>query len=446
MKLVSFIGLASAATASITILPGGRPLPYRGVPSAATSAADFLRASAPFEFARPSQNSSITQPPRVILSSYSGTLEPSTSHTNFSSLAPSSDSFVRGAIQAWGEHLHLEIRPEEVWFTVLTQLNFYMATHAESVRHLFVKHSGQQTIVVEDVNWTLVLLRFKDEIQARVMTPWLKDWIMPNFTTTTQNDVMTANILMMGLMKSYFRYEGGIICGLPSVTLLGEREDWVKLEEKLERLAEFGKEPEEYRRRLSPIFKRFVKSYDEPDSEETRKFWNSIVFASYSGICGASPLDVSGWITGFLYWDDQGLPWQRPSASSRAVVELDGIKYTSHDITKLPLGYATAPFTMRDFDNQAKFPAFVAAGNLGKKITAGFPEGYEAALKRAGQDVVLASNVSAHGTLRPLSAWMLYGPGDHKAERSPRPSDSETESIAAKVRVNLSGKCSAPAR
>ncbi|KAK4159265.1 hypothetical protein QBC43DRAFT_381980 [Cladorrhinum sp. PSN259] len=434
-------------TASITVLPGGKPLPYKAPSSPALlSASDFLRASAPFEFITPTN--STLGPPRLLLSTYSGTLDASTASTNFSNLSPSSDSFIRGAIQAWGEHLHLEIRPEEVWFTVLTQLNFYMQTHSEEVRHLFVKHTAQETIYVEDYTWTKVLLRFKDEIQSRVLTPWLKDWILPNFSTTTQNDVMTANILMMGLMKAYFRFEGGIICGLPSVTLLGSREDWVKLQQKLERLPEFGKEPAEYYARLRPIFKRFVNTFDAPDSEETTGFWNSIVFASHSSVCGAAPLDISGWITGFLYWNDQGLPWERPSNASQAVYSLDGVKFTSHDITRLPLGYARAPFVMRDFDDQERFPAFVAAGNLGKEIVRGWPAGYEGALKRVGKVSSGVLKAEEHGTLRPLSAWMLYGPGDHESDSSgkkvTRPADSELTTIAGRTRTNLVASCAKP--
>ncbi|KAK3988219.1 hypothetical protein QBC44DRAFT_382489 [Cladorrhinum sp. PSN332] len=433
--------LATTATASITVLTGGKPLPYKPPTTPLlSSASDFLSASAPFEFLT---SASTKTTPRLLLSTYSGTLDPSTSSTNFSALSPSSDSFIRGAIQAWGEHLHLEIRPEEVWFTVLTQLNFYMQTHAEQVRHLFVSHSGQETIYIEDYTWTKVLFRFQDAIQSRILTPWLKSWIMPNFSTTTQNDLMTANILMMGLMKSYFRYEGGIICGLPSVTLLGTKKDWVDLKEKLSRLADFGPEPAAYRSRLEPIFKRFVSTFDEPDSEETRQFWNSIVFASYAGYCGSSPLDVSGWITGFLYWDDQGLPWERPSNSTPAVYTLDGIKYTSHDITRLPLGYARAPFIMRDFENQAEFPAFVAAGNLGKKIVKGWPAGYDGALKRVGQQQK-ALKEEEHATLRPLSAWMLYGPGDHNNSRTQRPGDTELANIAARARTNLVSACAKP--
>ncbi|KAK3306407.1 uncharacterized protein B0T15DRAFT_501092 [Chaetomium strumarium] len=411
------LAMAGVATASVVILPGGKPRPLRRQGTVVSSATDYdaiLRGSAEAEF----PNSTV----RIILSSYNGTLEPimpakeaaayyHNHNHNATEMAPSADSFVRGAIQAWAEHLHLEVRPDEVWFTILAQLNFYMEAHAEEVRHLFVRHDGQQTIYIEDNDWTRVLWRFKDEIQRRVQTPWLEDWILPDFSTTRADDVMTANILMMGLMKAYFRYEGGIICGLPSVTLLGEKADWEKLLARLDRLAEFGAEPEEYRGRLAPILTRFVKSFDEPDSKEIRDFWSTIVFAQDAAMCGDAPLKLSGWITGFLFWDTEGRRWAKRAVGAQAGLVLDGVSYDRwHDVRYLPVGYARAPFIMHDFGGMPRFPAYVAAGTLGKRLVSGPPDGYAAALARAGADESLAANASAHGTLRPLSAWMLYGP------------------------------------
>jgi hypothetical protein len=439
MNLLSTLALVGWTTASVVILPGGvpKPLLLPAKPVEATDYNSILRNSAGSEF----PNATV----KVILSSYHGTLETNGAETaNASEIFPSSDSFVRGAIQAWGEHLHLEIRPEEVWFTILTQLNFYMEANAESVRHLFVRHAGQETIYIEDRTWTRVLWRFKDEIQARVKTPWLLDWILPNFSTTTADDVMTANILMMGLMKAYFKYEGGIICGLPSVTLLGEKLDWQKLLARLDRLTEFGAEPEEYRSRLEPILKRFVKSFDEPDSDEIRQFWSQIVFAQDPGMCGAAPLEVSGWITGFLFWDVEGKRLEGTGGGRTSLV-IDKVSYAWHDIRDLPVGYAKAPFTMRDYGDMEKFPAYVAAGTLGKRMVEGPPAGYAAALARAGKDTSLATNASAHGTIRPLSAWMLYGP---LYPPGPKPSgryDSELTSLASRAKRYLGlGRCAAP--
>ncbi|KAK4032811.1 hypothetical protein C8A01DRAFT_40755 [Parachaetomium inaequale] len=444
MNLILTLALAGLTTASVVILPGGAPKPLRvsAGPAAATDYNSILRNSAASEF----PNSTVN----IILSSYSGTLEPTGVETaNATEIFPSGDSFIRSAIQAWGEHLHLEIRPEEVWFTILTQLNFYMDLNSEQVRHLFVKHEGQETIYVEDVTWTAVLLQFKDEIQARIKTEWLRDWIIPDFSTTNADDVMTANILMMGLMKAYFKYEGGIICGLPSVTLLGEKEDWEKLLARLERLADFGQEPDVYRARLTPILQRFVRSFEEPDSEEVREFWSRIVFAQYSDMCGVTPMELSGWITGFLFWDTEGRRLDKVSgggtSGETAGLSMDGVDYTWHDVRKLPVGYAKAPFTMRDFDGMEKFPAYVSAGTLGKRMVQGPPEGYAAALARAGQDTALAANASAHGTIRPLSAWMLYGPLYPPDMKESESYDRELQIIVGRAKANMGeGKCRGP--
>lgn len=78
------------------------------------------------------------------------------------------------------------------------------------------------------LSWHDVIAAFGGEIQKRVKTDWLLDWITPSFTTTEETDGLTATVLM-GLMQHYFEFSGGITCGFPEVTLLGTRDDWVKL-------------------------------------------------------------------------------------------------------------------------------------------------------------------------------------------------------------------------
>ncbi|KAL2144063.1 hypothetical protein VTI28DRAFT_9674 [Corynascus sepedonium] len=430
--LLSSILLTATAAAAVVIIPGGAdPKPYAG-PAAVTSEDDYFRGSAPYEFFNNSAELLLT----------------SLSVTDFSAapgLQPSADSFVRGAIQAWGEHLHLVVRPDEVWLTILVQMNFYMISHAEEVRSLFVDHDGQEEIFIKDFTWYDVLARFKDEIQKRVKTDWLLDWIVPDFSTTTESDVMTANVLMMGLTKAYFKYIGKQVCGIPSVTLLGKRADWEKLLARLDKLPEFGAEPTEYAARLRPILKRFVSSFDEPDSPETRLFWNQIVNGRAAHICGDPPIFVSGWITGFYYWNDAGRAYGRTNARNlESPLTLDDIKYPVLDLSFAPVGYARAPFIMKDYGGVDEFPAYVAAGALGKQITEGPPEGYHEALERVGENssvAALAQNKTTHATLRPLSGWMLYGPVDHDATQPPLTTeDYEVMDILFNARLGMTAE------
>jgi len=51
----------------------------------------------------------------------------------------------------------------------------------------------------------------------------------------------------MGVMKVFFNYSiRTSVCGLPSVTLLGVKADYEKLQEKVKMLTKFGAEPTKY--------------------------------------------------------------------------------------------------------------------------------------------------------------------------------------------------------
>lgn len=114
---------------------------------------------------------------------------------------------------------------------------------------------------------------------------------MPAFTTTTKSDQATASIIMMSAMQKYFNYTCGICCGLPSVTLLGQKSDWEEILTRAERLKTFGEEPTMFYGLLKPVLTRFVQAFDDPNSEDIRDFWQKI--AHYSG-GGSGPTYLSG--------------------------------------------------------------------------------------------------------------------------------------------------------
>ncbi|KAJ6790209.1 hypothetical protein PWT90_09450 [Aphanocladium album] len=406
--LLGAAALSALAAADVTVLvaPDVPPLPLQTA-SAVLSAADLWAQSCPEEHSpQTPYNASL------LLSKYTPEFNVADTRAFLpATVYPSSGSVVRGALEAWAQHQHLVLRPDEVWFEVLAQLNFYMNAHAEEVRHLFVDFQGQEEIVVKDFTWQSVIARFAGEIQKRIKTDWLEAWIMPRFSTSTRDDEMTATVLMMGLMKHYFSFTGGIICGLPRVTLLGGRRDWAALLAKLDRLHEFGAEPADYARHLRPIFSRFVRTFDEPHSEDVKTFWSQIVRAEHHATCGKGPIEfsITGWIMGLLHWDEAGQLRVRADADAdadadahgaadsrqgeNAVTTLDGVRYHSQPMDKLPVGYAKVPMKMLDFPRPgADSHAYLLAGNVGVNRTAGLDGGYASA--------------------RPMSSWFLIGPVD----------------------------------
>lgn len=100
------------------------------------------------------------------------------------------------------------------------------------------------------------------------------------------------------------------MCGLPSVTLLGEKQDYETILQKIDKLGDFGEEPATFARLLRPILAQFVLAFDvvaeggTPDSE----FWGKICHM-HSG--GSGPTYISGWLSTFCCWDKEG-HWQGP--------------------------------------------------------------------------------------------------------------------------------------
>jgi hypothetical protein len=174
---------------------------------------------------------------------------------------------------------------------------------------LFVAHEGQKQLdlrevgTIDTVDFGIMAQRMTELVAKNILDPTLRDWIIPDFSTTIHNDKVVASIVMMGTLKGYFKYRFSISCGLPSVTLLGEKSDWEALLARIDRLPSFGEEPKQWHALLKPVLTRFVRTFDEPHSAETKDFWQRIAHFENGG---SGPTWLSGWITAFCFWDEKG--------------------------------------------------------------------------------------------------------------------------------------------
>lgn len=107
----------------------------------------------------------------------------------------------------------------------------------------------------------------------------------------------------MGTLQKYFSYECRLVCGLPSVTLLGTKRDWEEMLNRLEKLKGYGKEPTIWHSLLKSVSKRFVLTFDDPKSDSVLDFWQRIVQRSGGG---SGVTSISGWISAFYFWNEHG--------------------------------------------------------------------------------------------------------------------------------------------
>jgi hypothetical protein len=212
---------------------------------------------------------------------------------------------VTTVMQAYNWHHNLAIRPDDIWIAILVQFNLYVNAHAEELRDLFVEHEGKKELVINaignryTVDFGSMSHQMGQLIQENVLDPGLRSWLAPDFTTTTTNDQIIASVVMMATLAAYSTYTFHMLCGIPSVTLLREKQDWEKLLKKIDKLLEYGHPTTKWHKLLKPILSRFVAAFDAPDSQANLDFWANIASVEMNG-SGAGDGLLSGWITAFL--------------------------------------------------------------------------------------------------------------------------------------------------
>lgn len=356
-----------------------------------------------------------------------------------SHISASRNGFVWAVFLAYSHHHNLTIRPEDVWFTILTQLSFFINAHAEDLRSFFVSHEGQKQLeVIENgdihsVDFGTLALRMTRLIETNVVDEELRTWIMPDFSTTTESDNVVAAILMMGALQKYFSFQISLDCGIPSVTLLGERKDWENLTKKLEKLSQLGDEPARFAQLLRPILNHFVASFDNPNSPDVLDFWSK---CAHKHSMGSGPDYLSGWVSAFCFWDEDGQLLFAESILSSSSPDfqtqntewgLDSVLSRRVDTDDVPSGFASVPVIINDngkvYDAemlaglvgiQATSSGVMLDGTRGHQSSGAFRYNASGQLEPVVYSISPPTEKAALDSIQPLSGWWIYEKGRPK--------------------------------
>jgi hypothetical protein len=351
------------------------------------------------------------QSQRVVQSSFSDLAD--------ANICPTSNGLVMAVYEAYSHHHHLTIRPEDIWLSILTQMSFHINAHAEELRSFFVSHAGEKELIVTDignidtVDVGKLAVLLTEQMDRQLVDPQLLDWIMPNFTTTTQTDTVTAAIVMMGAMQKYFGYRMSLICGIPSVTLLGDKADWINIRHRLDKLPQFGKEPEKFATLLCPVLDYFIRTFEDAQDPEVVEFWTKIADRHGNS---SGPNYLSGWITAFCFWDSEGKLLYHESKDG---CDLDGTLYYRVDTNDIPGAYVSVPVSVDDNGREIKTKMVaglvgMAASSSGEKLdTSNSHKGWQ---KTKGpfadpefvEVAPIVGDVTGLDTLQPVAGWWMY--------------------------------------
>ncbi|KAF8539758.1 hypothetical protein BDD12DRAFT_923551 [Trichophaea hybrida] len=189
------------------------------------------------------------------------------------------------------------------------------------MREYFVDHKGKKKLTVHrfgnkhTVNFASVAKEFSDLLDGGIKDKSLKDWVLPNFSTTTKTDITVGAIMMMATLKNYFKYYSTLCCGVPSVTLQGTKDDWVALRSRLSKLLDFGPKSvhpdlHAWHDLLVPTLTFFVNVFDAfspkapspKRAEEIRDFFSRICDVR----AGSGFTYICGWLAFFTLFGGDG--------------------------------------------------------------------------------------------------------------------------------------------
>lgn len=267
---------------------------------------------------------------------------------------------IEAAHLAFDLHLPLTFSPDDVWTCIAQGFGIHVDLHAEELRRRLVAHTGKIVIGVrrDDFlrgasanDWAGVVNEISGQLQTHLGPT--ADLVVANFSTTGPVESMASQIALMSAMQAYFGYELYTFCGIPSITLLGDVDDWKSIRRRVVALGDF--ELGRWVRSLIPILDQFVASAEgQIDSD----FWRSL----YKNKSESGEGRVTGWINAFfpylrearseltegkwaqeLCWNPHMDDWQISAVEAADVWVGE---------SQFPSGLSRAPFTWHYYESQ----------------------------------------------------------------------------------------------
>ncbi|KAF0684431.1 Aste57867_23572 [Aphanomyces stellatus] len=299
----------------------------------------------------------------------------------------SKNGFILSVVRAYNERHNLVFRPDDIWLAILIQFSLYVTgSHTESSGSTVVKRPKKLTLEtmmpLHAVTSAALAKQLFGQLQAHLVDPSLSDWIVPDFSTTTDHDRIIGTVALMASLitspSDNLRAFGSLVrqsCGIPEVTLLGSVHDWERLRARIHGFLPFGSQMAMWVDLLGPILDQFVAA---AQGQVDRTFWRQICYFQYDGSTRKSqPLRhglLSGWHTVFAVFHQDG-SWQGSDRRMRAMHSKDmdenqPRKGDEQDLSEYPVlpgnvvapGYITVDVAIKEI-NGVEYDALLFAGH-----------------------------------------------------------------------------------
>jgi hypothetical protein len=278
-----------------------------------------------------------------------------TMETNATTLiSKGGQAFLDALTLAFNYHYPVSLSPDHIWFLICRGFAKHLSVNAEELRSLLAPHQDKKKIEVVTSSlkttdfWKQTVDLLTDRVRGEVGEE-LYALFTPRFSTTTDID---KTVFLGGLLDStqaYFEYHTSL-CGIPSVTLEGTKDDWQNLRNVIEWLRPY--KLDWWVNALAPILDHFVAAFD---GEVHNEFWaNMYHYESESGYEG-----IDGWIALFFPYFE-GFSYELPGHTEKEAIELlkdrnPANEHLVRQITRHKV-WRRNPYTHRPLNGKMRLP------------------------------------------------------------------------------------------
>jgi hypothetical protein len=257
-------------------------------------------------------------------------------------------------LQAYKNHWVLRTSPDDWFFPVIRRIAQVVddnALHPEVQRYL---GRGQPVLGLK-VNFNrgfeAMFQELSQQITKNLVTSEYAKVFEANFTTTSPNDRLVSQLILMSSVQKYFNFNTYIACGIPEVEMLGTEADWRALIQKLEDIKKvlapisgpLGNITDYFDQIVRPVYDKLLDTFlGKPD----KAWWNDIVLrqAKVEQVCTKLKKVVErwdGWLVEFLNGE------------------------RNQEMRDIPSGLLTVPLLVDNTLFNISYPATLVAGQIG---------------------------------------------------------------------------------
>lgn len=186
--------------------------------------------------------------------------------------------------KAWADHYGVVIKPDIIWYILLTEIASIIKENPETYRHLFTNSNDKKTITLICGDPTIIPL---DQLMAvlKQVVPTNTETFLPTFSTSNDKSTNAFYAAFADAVSPFYDY-CTLLCGIPFIDVQGTKEDWLQLQTSWNQIKDLLNE-HEYFERVNNILTNIIESNDD--------FWKNMFYVKRCG--SGHQEEIYGWIT-----------------------------------------------------------------------------------------------------------------------------------------------------